>query len=94
MPEMKLSLKPESGTIDYFIVRIDGKLVLHGLAKEMSCTQTVPDPDNSDIIVEVIAYGKGTGPKYKLEIDLPGTDFDHSASYKLHGGKSETKIVI
>jgi hypothetical protein len=94
MQELKLSLKPESGTFNYFIVRIDAKLVMHGVAKEMSCTHTVPDPDEEDIIVEVIAYGIGTGPKYKLDIDLPGTEFDHSSSYTLRGGKSEIKLVI
>ncbi len=89
--KLKLIIEPVSGTHNYFVVKVDKAIVLNGEATKMEY-----ENDISDKPVEIYAssLGIGTGPKYKLTIDLPGTAEDHSNTYILKKGFHEITYNI
>lgn len=89
--KLKLTIEPISGTHNYFVVKVADQIVLHGEAKKMEYNADIPDFTTS---IYASSLGVGTGAKYKLTIDLPGTTEDHSNIYILNMGYHEITYKI
>jgi len=89
--KLKLTIEPLSGSHNYFVVKVDKKIVLHGEAKKMEYEKEISD---SPTEIYASSLGIGSGPKYKLTIDLPGTTEDHSNKYILNKGFHEITYNI
>ncbi len=89
--KLKLTIEPTSGTHNYFVVKISNQIVLHGEAKKMEYEANIPD---SPTTIYASSLGVGSGAKYKLTIDLPGTTEDHSNTYLLKKGYHEITYTI
>jgi hypothetical protein len=89
--KLKLTIEPISGAHNYFIVKVDDKIVLHGEAKKMEYEADIPDKPTS---IYTSSLGVGSGPQYKVTIDLPGNTNDHSNIYTLNKGYHEITYIL
>ena len=89
--KLKLTIEPVSGAHNYFVVKISNQIVLQGEAKKMEVERDIQD---FPIPIYVSSLGVGTGAKYKVTVDLPGTTEDHSNVYLLNKGYHEITYTI
>ncbi len=89
--KLKLTIEPISGAHNYFVIKINDKIIKHGPAKKMTKTQNISDNKTS---IYVSSLGIGTGPKYKVTMDLEGTTDDHETTYSLNKGYHEVTYIL
>jgi len=88
---LTVTIEPVSGAHNYFVVKVADLPFLHGEAIKMTKSITIPDAPTK---IYASSQGIGTGPKYKLTIDLPGTTEDHSNVYILNKGFHDVTYKI
>jgi hypothetical protein len=87
IPEkLKLSIEPISGTHNYFIMKVNNKIVLSGQAKKMEYEGNMPQKLTT---IYASSSGVGDGPEYRVTIHLPGSTNDLVNTYSLKGGFHE-----
>jgi hypothetical protein len=89
--DLKVTIEPVSGTHNYFVVKVADMPLIHGEAKKISKSRMIPDALTK---IYASSLGVGTGPKYRLTIDLPGNTEDHSNVYILNKGFHEITYYI
>jgi hypothetical protein len=88
---LTVTIEPVSGTHNYFVVKVADMPLIYGEAQKMSKSKVIPDAPTK---IYASSLGVGTGPKYKLSIDLPGNTEDHSNVYILYRGFHEITYYI
>lgn len=80
---LEITIEPVSGAHNYFVVKVADMPFMYGAAKKMTKKTEIPDAPTK---IYASSLGVGTGPKYRLTIDLPGNTEDHSNVYILNKG--------
>ncbi|MBN2522881.1 MAG: hypothetical protein JXB24_06380 [Bacteroidales bacterium] len=88
---LNIIVEPVSGTHNYFVAKVADKIVMQGEAEKMECDMDIPDTPTS---IYVSSQGIGTGPKYKITLDIPGNTNDHSNTYSLIRGFHEVTYIL
>ena len=90
--KIAVTVEPVEGSFTIFIVILNKEIILHGEAEKMTYEGEVEE--NKEILIQTRASGIGSGPKYKVTVDLPGDGEDFKANYTLKNGYHETSISI
>lgn len=83
---MSIELKPDAGTLHYFVATVGGELAISEFANK---TRTwTGELVEGEVTIDVKVYGLAGG-RYTLKVDLPGTDDDWFYSGVIRQGQKQ-----